>query len=129
MRKKVCNRCGKIVSGKCDCKAGSFTEIRPSQNNEGKKESSILNTSRWRKKRVEIIKRDSGYCQRCWIKYHIINDTEIQVHHIKSRYNYPELTFEDNNLITLCKTCNIQLGTNDKLDFRWEPPTIKDYTL
>lgn len=39
------------------------------------------------------------------------------MHHIKSRKNFPELMFDDENLITLCKTCNLQLGTKDKLDF------------
>ncbi|WP_009968574.1 HNH endonuclease, partial [Bacillus subtilis] len=57
-------------------------------------------------------------CQRCLIKYSIVNSSELQVHHIKPRIDYPELMFEESNLITLCKTCNLQLGTSGELDFK-----------
>ena len=59
-------------------------------------------------------------CQRCFIKYKIITCDDLTVHHILSRKHYPELIFEDENLICLCSTCNKQLGTKDKLDFEWD---------
>lgn len=74
---------------------------------------------------MQIIKRDGFLCMRCFIKYNIINSEELTVHHILSRKNYPELMFEDSNLICLCSTCNKQLGTKDKLDFEW---TAKEET-
>ena len=121
MRKTICSKCGKFKQeGKpCTCK--------PNRINRVKKKSSdtkdIINTRAWKdKKRPQIIKRDGGLCQRCLIKYGIINNERIEVHHIKSRKDYPELAFDDNNLICVCKECNLALGTSNKLDFEvnWE---------
>ncbi|HDR7585519.1 hypothetical protein BW899_06695 [Bacillus mycoides] len=66
----------------------------------------------WRNLREQIIERDGGYCQRCLHKYGIINSANLEVHHIKPRSKYPELQYEISNLVTVCKTCNLQLGTN-----------------
>ncbi len=94
-----------------------------------KEKDNILNTTRWRRLREYIIRRDGGYCQRCWIKYGIITDTCLEVNHIKSRLHYPELAWDENNLITVCHTCNAQLGTSDKLDFPWTPPEPHEYNF
>ncbi|MFP7230016.1 HNH endonuclease [Bacillus altitudinis] len=69
---------------------------------------------------MSIIERDGGYCQRCMIKYNIITTDKLQVHHIMSHEHYPELKWNESNLATLCRTCNAQLGTKDKLDFNFE---------
>ncbi len=37
-----------------------------------------------------------------------------------SHEHYPELKWNESNLATLCRTCNAQLGTKDKLDFNFE---------
>lgn len=66
--------------------------------------------------RKMVIQEDGGVCQRCFIKFEIINSTELQVHHIKPRIEFPELMYERSNLITICKTCNLQLGLKE-LDF------------
>lgn len=116
MRKKVCSTCGKIYEGdRCHCKKATF-EIR---NNKYSKKDDLIHSTAWRKKRMQIIKRDGFACMRCFIKYNIINSEELTVHHILSRKNHPELMFEDSNLVCLCSTCNKQLGTKDKLDFEW----------
>lgn len=120
--KKICNRCGKIVGykEKCNCRE-TRRQLKPQQNNEKEQEDLLSKHKyKWWKLREEIIKRDDGFCQRCYYKYDIINDEKLEVHHIKSRKNYPELTFDKSNLITICRTCNTQLGTKDKLDFDWE---------
>lgn len=78
-----------------------------------------IHSYRWQKKREFIINLDGGYCQRCFVKYGDVNTSDLTVHHIKSREHYPELTYEDSNLVTVCMTCNNQLGTKDKLDFNW----------
>ena len=57
-------------------------------------------------------------CNRCWVELGFIETAQLQVHHIKPRSEYPELTFDPDNLITVCKTCNLSLGTSGKLD--WE---------
>ena len=76
---------------------------------------------RWRSFRKTIIHRDGNLCQRCFRKYNIINGDSLEVHHIKPRIDYPELMYDELNVVTLCKTCNLQLGTNG-IDFEWETP-------
>lgn len=121
MKKKICT-CGKRVpfNETCSCKL-----IRKKQRNEYQKEyykknkESLkeLTSKRWRDLRKSIILRDGGYCQRCFIKFGVINDKSLQVHHIKPRVEYPELMYDEDNLICLCKTCNLQLGVKGILDF------------
>lgn len=120
MRKKVCPRCGKIIEHNKDCSCFERKEYQKQyeQRNQQNKE---IRSARWSRKRKYIIKRDGGICQRCYIKYGIINSEDLQVHHIKPRIKYPELTYEDSNLICICRTCNLRLGTKEQLDFDWKP--------
>lgn len=113
-QKKTTCKCGRIIplGSICECKKENRKKYM-----ETYEVDSTLFTYKWKKKRKQIIKRDNGLCQRCLIKYNHINSEELEVHHIKSRKKYPELTFEDDNLICLCKTCNLELGTKDVLDF------------
>lgn len=122
---KVCGSCGKTIPFNSDCECRK--DIR---NSRGKyrEDNKDLMTYRWNQKvRPMIIKRDNGHCQRCLIKFNVLNSSDITVHHIKSRLNYPELTWEEDNLITLCMSCNNQLGTSDKLDFKWKIKEIQYY--
>lgn len=114
MRKKICSKCGKIIyeNSQCGCKPAIAAAPRYISDKDD-----LIHSARWRKKRLQIIKRDHYLCQRCLIKYNILNSDQLTVHHIKSRKNHPELTFEDSNLLCLCDTCNKQLGTKDVLDF------------
>lgn len=114
--RKICNGCG-YHEDKCRCSSMKKMVAK-------KKVSSsinILNTNRWKKKRAFIKERDGHFCQRCWTLHGIVNTKRLEVHHIKNRRDYPELAFEDSNLITLCKTCNLQLGAAVELDFEWRP--------
>lgn len=116
MRKVLCT-CGKIIAegSRCDCKKKRKRDyMREYQRND---KDNPLKTTRWTKLRSHVLKRDKYLCQRCFHKYSTLNSSELQAHHIKSRKNYPELVFDENNILTLCKTCNLQLGTSDKLDF------------
>jgi 5-methylcytosine-specific restriction enzyme A len=115
-RKMTCS-CGRLIpeGSRCECKKKAKRDyMREYQRND---KDNPLKTTRWAKLRKHILKRDSYLCQRCMHKYNILNSNELQAHHIRSRKNYPELVFEQENIITLCKTCNLQLGTSDKLDF------------
>lgn len=136
-KKKMCLKCGKKIdfNSSCPyCSESKRLEYNKSKRNyyrENREQLKILSSARWRKKRLEIIARDGGFCQRCFIKYGLINSNSLEVHHIKPRIKYPELIFTNSNLITLCKTCNIQLGMNG-IDFK--PRTIQtdeetDFTL
>ena len=115
-RKVTCS-CGKIISegSACDCKRIAKRDyMREYQRND---KNNPLKTTRWAKLRSKVLKEDAYLCQRCLIKFNITNSKELQGHHIKSRRDYPELVFVRENIITLCKTCNLQLGTSNELDF------------
>ena len=115
-RKMTCS-CGKIIpeGTRCECKRKSKRDyMRQYQRDEG---YNPLKTTQWTKLRRQILKRDKFLCQRCLHKFNNLNGSELQAHHILSRKNYPELVFEESNILTLCGTCNRQLGTSDKLDF------------
>lgn len=118
MKKKVCGSCGRIIDHNKDCGCYKRTEYQK-QYNEKNPQNSELRSSRWSDKRKFIIRRDGGVCQRCLIKFGKVNNHNLQVHHIKPRIKYPDLMYEDSNLICICKTCNLQLGTKEELDFEW----------
>lgn len=131
IRKEICPHCKKIVdmsSHHCSGIDKSRLEYNAKKRRYYQKNKETLKplmSKRWQKFRLHIIERDNRICQRCFIKYGIINGEELQVHHIKSRINFPDLIYEEENVITTCKTCNLQLGTSDKLDFDWSPPEIE----
>lgn len=116
-RKKICPNCGKLINSDsfCECRKKDKNEYMKQyqQNNSG----DPIKSRRWKKFREHILERDNHLCQRCLLKYHVLNSNDLQAHHIKSRRDFPELTFDKNNVLTLCKTCNLQLGTSNKLDF------------
>lgn len=126
-KKKTCS-CGRIIAftETCSCKQTSNRNEYQREYYKNHKETlKPLSSARWKKLRPLIIKRDRGLCQRCLIKYNIFNGINLQVHHIKPRIQYPELMFEESNLLTLCKTCNLQIGLKE-LDF--EPTTVPTET-
>ncbi|PGM93256.1 HNH endonuclease [Bacillus cereus] len=115
---KICGGCGKRVdyNATCDCMKRKRTKRKLSETDK------LMKSKRWKEKRIIIIHRDGAVCQRCLIKYNIINSEKLEIHHIKPRSKYPELMFEDANLITLCKTCNLQIGIREELDFKCNVP-------
>lgn len=59
----------------------------------------------WRKLRHWVLHiRDKGLCQRC-LKNKRIVKADV-VHHIKELIDYPELAFEESNLISWCHSCH-----------------------
>jgi len=117
-KKKFCS-CGKLIgfNETCSCKSNkNRNEYQRNYYQKNKETLKPLSSARWKRLRPLIIKRDKGYCQRCFIKFNVINSSNLQVHHIKPRIEYPHLMFEESNLITVCKTCNLQIGLKE-LDF------------
>ena len=118
MRKKICVYCNKIVEDTHRCTKKPKRE----KTERTKKSDKLINNKRWRDKREQILKRDNYMCMRCFYKYGIINTENLQVHHIKSRLDFPHLVFCDNNLVTTCQTCNLQLDYvegDEKIDFEF----------
>lgn len=62
------------------------------------------NSIRWKKKRKQILRRDGYVCQGC--KRFGKQTEAVTVHHIKHADEYPELAFEDDNLVSLCNACH-----------------------
>lgn len=122
-RSRICP-CGRVLAynEKCTCKKNKDIKQKLFVDNLEESKDEEIRSRRWQAKRRYIINRDGGICQRCLIKYKIANATDLQVHHIKPRVSHKHLIYEDSNLITLCKTCNLQLGIQQELDFDWTPP-------
>lgn len=59
----------------------------------------IRKTAKYYKARVEALERDDFECQICFQK-------GTDTNHIKTVKQFPELAYEINNLITLCKKCH-----------------------
>lgn len=123
--KRLCTKCGKTYEGKGGC-PNCKNKHKKKYEEENREKLDILYTTRWKRLRLRVIDMDGGICVRCWKKYHIINTEHLEAHHIKSREHHPELMWEEDNIITVCKTCNLQLGTRDKLDFEWSPKERED---
>lgn len=107
---KICSNCGKLVESDHNCRKRIKTDAQ-------KKHPS--GTWRFTPLRKEVRLRD-GCCQRCRILFGLMNFDDLQVHHIKSWRDYPELAYEMNNLILVCRQCNLDLGNSNKLDFLWK---------
>ncbi|PFU40195.1 HNH endonuclease [Bacillus cereus] len=86
-------------------------------------------TWKFQKLRKRVINRDKGHCQRCRILFDEMNFDDLQAHHIKSWRDFPELAYDELNLVTICKYCNLDLGNSNKLDFPWETPEKISYFL
>lgn len=113
---RICTSCGKRIrhSETCSCKK-EYLNKKANEKSDG-----FYTSYAWRKIRSQVLKRDNHMCQRCLLKFNLIETEFLQAHHIKSREHFPEYELDMNNLICVCRTCNLQLGTKDKLDFEWD---------
>lgn len=123
MNNKFCGVCGDIVpiNERCSC--------RPKVKSESSKNHPSATKRFQKKRRNEIMPRDGYCCQRCKIKFNKITLDDLQCHHIKSWRDYPELAYDENNLIIVCQSCNLKLGNSNVLDFKWQPPKQEPITL
>ncbi|MGE1112159.1 HNH endonuclease [Priestia megaterium] len=129
--KTTCAGCGLIIpmGTVCKCKKEQRKQYAREYAKRNPDKTKIVRSGKWRTFRKRIIQRDGTHCQRCIRKYSLITTSNLEVHHIKPRDKYPELTFEETNCVTLCKTCNLQLGTQEALDFPLEMKIMNDFVL
>jgi len=76
----------------------------------------FIETPEYNKFRKRILKRDNYTCQHCGRRGKAGYRPILDVHHIKSRKNYPNLALDESNCITLCRECHKK--TNSYLK-RW----------
>lgn len=108
--------CGNVISSgqKCSCKKNKKTA---SQKNHIAGKSSYWPTR-------DLVRVRDLYCQRCaYFKNELVTEdkAKLHVHHIKSFDDFPELAYDENNLVLVCQPCNNDLGKKNKLDFPFEP--------
>jgi len=66
----------------------------------------LRHTPEYKAWRFAVYKRDSWHCQECGKHCERKN---IVAHHIKSFKDYPELRYDINNGITLCRKCHLRI--------------------
>ena len=65
----------------------------------------FYNTTVWKHKRAEILRRDHHECQRCKTVHHRLTRATT-VHHIKHLDERPDLALVDSNLMSVCYACH-----------------------
>lgn len=88
-----------------ECQAIAFTgEGSPLWKKDAARRLRRHSTPEYRKWRKEVFRRDDYTCQYCLIK-----GCFLHAHHIKSWAKFPELRFDLNNGLTLCKDCHYEI--------------------
>lgn len=110
--KKVCSRCGNIILHKQRC------ECIPKYNRKVSDEKRRFYSSyAWQKFRNRKVK-EQPCCERCWSKlWKIITTEHLQGHHIKLFKDYSELRLDEDNVVVLCRTSNLQMGDSSVVDW------------
>jgi len=99
-----CKDCGKLLKSykSIRCRSCSYLNVPDYKN------TRIFGRyTAWKR---SIFIRDEFTCQECGKK-----ETFIQVHHIKSKQEYPLLIWDIDNGITLCKECHYKTDTYGKI--------------
>ncbi|MDQ0999774.1 5-methylcytosine-specific restriction endonuclease McrA [Neobacillus niacini] len=131
---KTCRKCHqKYEYGtKCSC----LSKYRKQMNTVQGKEDNFYISKEWRAVR-ELVFIEYGIedgalcCQRCLINERIIVYKNMEGHHLKPRSKYPELELDPDNIVPLCKSCNIELGDSGIVDWDRSKELREkiDYTL
>ena len=61
-------------------------------------------SEKWRRKRAAILRRDGYKCR--WCARYGRSVPAVVVHHLQEADEYPELAYEDRNLVSLCQGCH-----------------------
>lgn len=85
-----------------------------------------LRSKRWHYFRQQIILRDGGECQRHLKLFGEHVYYPLEVHHIKPREFYPKLMYDEDNVVTICKSCNSHLALNG-IDFDFKPRKLSEF--
>lgn len=90
----------------CDnCYKNKIEKNKQTQRAKLKKADDTLKTPQWKATRSRVMERDNFCCRLCLLRNYVETRT-LQVHHIHKRVDRPDLTFNESNLVTLCRTCH-----------------------
>lgn len=95
----------------------------------------IRTGTKYKEWRLKIMKRDNYCCQVCNIKSGNGKAVYLEVHHIKTFSQFPELRFELSNGVTLCKRCHSETKKKEEWwenEFRylqWQNEILFDIAL
>ena len=104
INKKICNKCKAIVELPHECPKKRNKTGDKIYNKTKRTNDKFYNSQPWRKKRLNILSRDSGLCQNCLREGRTtLGNT---VHHIEEVNDNWELRLVDSNLETICSTCH-----------------------
>jgi hypothetical protein len=78
----------------------------------GMKEIDFYSTTEWRNLRLFVLASYPNRCMKCK------SEKNLQIDHIKPRYNYPDLELVFDNLQILCKSCNKNKSNKHCKDYR-----------
>ena len=99
IKRKICSIHGVYATKTCElCKKENTKTYDQTARN--KESAAIYNSTRWRKVRTHILKRDGGICQMCGR-----SEKSMIVDHIKEIKDGGE-PYSYDNLQTLCKSCH-----------------------
>jgi hypothetical protein len=107
-RSRICSKCGEKIStgskkGLCrTCYTKTLSEGHGPNYKNGRYIREFYNKEEYSKWRQQIYKRDKYTCQECGYS----ERGKLDAHHIHSKGEYPELAYEIDNGITLCKICH-----------------------
>ena len=107
--KTRCTNCRKKIDfGKTRCDECNSKNLKQKKDGlKDKQAESLIKSSRWRKVRLDILRRDKC-CVLC-AKDGYFEYRNLEVHHIIKRTDDLGLTFDPSNLVTVCKPCHEKL--------------------
>lgn len=92
--KKACSRCGRYHDTNFKCRPDKKIKT-------GTDESKLRSTRKWTNKSIQIREQSQYLCAVC--REQGVYNYDVEVHHIESVKERPDLLLEDTNLICLCK--------------------------
>lgn len=105
---KSCFYCGRVhgINDACERKP------KREYNTRNDKNAAFRRTSRWRRKSIEVMRRDLYLCRYC-LACGEITTSSLSVHHIVPLSEDFDRRLDDNNLITLCSACHERAECGD----------------
>ena len=91
---KSCSKCGRIHNANYKCHKDARVKISTD-------ESQLRSTYKWTQKSLEIRERANYLCEVCRDQNRYTYDG-LEVHHIETVKDRPELLLNDSNLVCLC---------------------------